>query len=82
MGSYAANDQSYRIRNQEFDSIMADIFPIFGVDLIDPFSVFCPSNDACLSNVGGEFLYVDGNHLSYKGSQLLVDEIFKKLQFK
>lgn len=82
LGSFSVNDQSYISRNQEFDNIVSEIFPIPGVEIIDTFSVFCPNKNACLSLVDDEVLYVDDNHLSYEGSRLLVDEIFKKLQFK
>lgn len=42
-----------------------------GVKLLDPVPYLCPDGEVCMGSKNGVPLYVDDNHLSYEGSELL-----------
>jgi len=50
-----------------------------GVDIIDPIDIFCPT-DSCLMYEGNEPLYIDDNHVNYRGAMKLYPLLEKSLK--
>ena len=75
--SYTKNVDDYRIRNHEIDELFKAYESTPNTYFVEPVEVFCSNVSACIYVNDKNVLYVDGNHLSYYGAMLLVDQIDK-----
>lgn len=64
------NEALYFERNKHIIKIMNDVSIANSLQILDPIPYLC-NNGRCLAQIGGRPLYMDGNHLSEFGNQLL-----------
>ena len=75
--SYDYFKERNKIFFNSFDQIKNDnVFRVY------PHKIFCDKQikNKCVANNKNELFYIDNNHLSLRGSELVVDEIFKVIK--
>ena len=73
--SFELQVESYNERSAEVRNILLDVGAEFFVDFIDPKNIYCSATTCRIWDLLDRVLYGDSNHLSYFGSQPLVNEV-------
>lgn len=79
LGLYATNSDTYRMRDLEIEELFKEYHALSNIHFVEPVEIFCPNGSTCNYMNGKDVLYTDGNHLSFHGASLLVDQIINKL---
>lgn len=69
----------YSVRNIHIENIIMKLKNDSSVTVIETERLFCKSANCVVMGENNEMLYIDGNHLSKSGSQILAKEIMNNL---